>query len=144
VFNHGNSERAKKSAQQDHKGAIANFDNAIKLNATFAEVYTYRGISRSVLGNDKAVIADYDQALKNKPYYDSDGYTNRGNAPNLATPSLRLPTMTKPLNWNQTAGGPMPIGVRSDLGDNPGALADFDKAIELFAICARSTRIATP
>jgi Flp pilus assembly protein TadD len=47
----------------DVAGAIADYDEAIRLNPQDADVYQNRGIARRALGNVAGAIADYDQAL---------------------------------------------------------------------------------
>jgi tetratricopeptide (TPR) repeat protein len=50
--------------QQDYKGAIQDFDQALKLNAKMAETYLNRGIAYSSLNNSTAALADYSQAIQ--------------------------------------------------------------------------------
>lgn len=95
--------------KQDYKGAIADYDQAIKLRPSYADAYYNRGNSRSDLGDKKGAIADYDQAIQinrgwgsfNNRYFGlPTAYSNRGN-------------------------------VRSDLGDKKGAIADYEQAVKL-------------
>jgi tetratricopeptide (TPR) repeat protein len=46
----------------DKRGAIANYDQAIKLNPNLADAYYKRGLVQSELGNKKAAIADFQKA----------------------------------------------------------------------------------
>lgn len=61
----------------DYQGAIADYDQAIKLNPDDADAYNNRGLARSALGNKQGAIADYDQAIKLNPDY-APAFYNRG------------------------------------------------------------------
>ena len=63
----------------DYKGAIADYDIAIRLNPDDATAYNSRGIAKSMLGQHFAAIADYDIAIHLNPD-DAKAYNNRGNA----------------------------------------------------------------
>jgi tetratricopeptide (TPR) repeat protein len=57
--------------------AIANYDQAIKLDPNYAEAYNNRGNAYSHKGDNLRAIADYDQAIKLDPK-DALTYSNRG------------------------------------------------------------------
>ena len=63
----------------DYKGAIADYDSAIRLNPDNANTYYNRGTAKGDLGQHFAAIADYDTAIRLKPDY-ATAYNNRGNA----------------------------------------------------------------
>ena len=99
-----------RSALEDYKGAIKNFDEAIKINPNDASAYTNRGIIKNHLGqqtqdanakrkNYEEAIQDYDKAIKLNPKFAS-AYANRGI-------------------------------VKTDLGRNEEAIKDYDKAIKI-------------
>jgi serine/threonine protein kinase/lipoprotein NlpI len=122
-----------KAKQQDHQGAIADFDNAIKLNTKFAEAYTYRGISRSALGNDKAAIEDYNRALKFKPYH-AHAFLNRGTSrANLGDDQGALADYNKAAQFDPKEPGTYNNrgNLYSKLGDFQAAMRDYDEAIRL-------------
>jgi tetratricopeptide (TPR) repeat protein len=62
----------------DYDRAIADYNQAIKLNAKFASAYNNRGVAYDKKGEYDRAILDYDQAIKLRP--SADGYFNRGNA----------------------------------------------------------------
>ena len=90
--------------KKDYQGAIDNYDQAIKLKPDYALAYMGRGNARSALDNNKAAIADYNQAIQVNQNWGSVGlwaaYMGRGK-------------------------------VRSDLGDKKAAIADYDQAIKI-------------
>ena len=61
----------------DYKGAIADYDSAIRLNPDDTDAYNNRGIAKSDLGQHFAAIADYDSAIRLNPD-DARTYYNRG------------------------------------------------------------------
>src|SRR6516225_7061937 len=62
----------------DYDRAIADYNQAIKLNAKFAIAYNNRGVAYDKNGEYDRAFLDYDQAIKLKP--SAEGYFNRGNA----------------------------------------------------------------
>src|SRR6266566_5168821 len=62
----------------EYDRAIADYNQAIKLNAKFAAAYNNRGVAHDSKGEYDRAIADYDQAIKLKP--SAEAYFNRGNA----------------------------------------------------------------
>ena len=61
----------------DSKGAIADYDSAIRLKPDYAIAYNNRGAARSDLGQHFAAIIDYDTAIRLKPDY-ATAHNNRG------------------------------------------------------------------
>ena len=53
--------------RKDHKGAIYDFSEAVKLDSGFIEAYENRGVSRYYLGDYAGAIEDYDKALEIDP-----------------------------------------------------------------------------
>jgi tetratricopeptide (TPR) repeat protein len=62
----------------DYDRAIADYNQAIKLNAKFASAYNNRAVAYDKKGEYDRAMVDYDQAIKLKP--SAEGYFNRGNA----------------------------------------------------------------
>jgi serine/threonine protein kinase len=61
----------------DKQGAIADYNQAIKLNPNFAFPYNNRGWAKYNLGDKQGAIADYNQAIKLNPDF-AVPYYNRG------------------------------------------------------------------
>jgi tetratricopeptide (TPR) repeat protein len=93
-----------KSDKKDYKGAITDYDQAIKLKPDYAVTYNNRGWARYNLGDHPGADADYDQAIKiNQNWGDSGlwaAHNNRGL-------------------------------VHYALGDRKAAIMDYDQAIKL-------------
>ena len=117
----------------DYKGAIADFDSAIRLKPDYADVYYNRGLAKSDLGQHSAAIADLDTAIRLNPD-DSDAYNSRGNAKYklgqhvAAIADYDTAIRLKP----DDAGAYNNRGVaKRQLGQHVAAIADYDTAIRL-------------
>ena len=123
-----------KVKQGDYQGAIADYDQALKVGPQDAEAYYGRGAARLELGDYHGAIADYSQALRINPQ-DADAYYNRG----VASYSLGRDQAAIE-DWNQAvrinpnlaeAYGDRGF-LRAELGDTQAAVADLQKAARLF------------
>ncbi len=74
-YNRGNAH----SAKGDLAAAIADYDEAIKLDPKNASALTNRGTAHSDKGDADAALADFDEAIKRNPRYAS-AYFNRANS----------------------------------------------------------------
>jgi tetratricopeptide (TPR) repeat protein len=63
---------------RNHKGAIADYTQAIELQPNYAPAYVGRGIVRRKLRDNKRAITDYNQAIRLQPDF-AEAYNNRGN-----------------------------------------------------------------
>jgi Tfp pilus assembly protein PilF len=72
-YDSGNSKRE----SGDNQGAIADYNQAIKLKPDFAGAYNNRGLSKYYLKDNQGAIADYNQAIKLKSDY-ANAYYNWG------------------------------------------------------------------
>ena len=129
----------------DYKGAIADYDIAIRLKPDYANAYYNRGNAKDDLGQYFAAIADYDTVIRLKPDY-ANAYNNRGIAKydlgqHLAAiadydTAIRLkPDYATAYNNRGNA--------KSKLGQHFAAIADYDTAIRLkpdYATCILQSR----
>lgn len=61
----------------DFAQALANYQEAMRLNPSDALAFNNRGVTRRALGDLPGALADYDEALRLKPDY-ATAYSNRG------------------------------------------------------------------
>lgn len=127
-------EGLEKTGAGDYQGAIEEFNEAIHLDANFADAYFYRGYARSQVGDKQGALADYNQLIRLKPDL-ALGYNNRCSIRNQLkdyqnaiadcdraihlAPNLALGYQTRGLlNYN--------------LGDKEGAIGDFQTGAQLW------------
>jgi tetratricopeptide (TPR) repeat protein len=116
----------------DFKGAIADFNQALRINPNFAEAYRSRGVARSELDDVQGAITDCFQALHIKPDFAladlcimdaAQGEINRKDTVAYDQAIQRYPN---------SAAVYYHRGVfRERLGDKKDALADYDRAIHI-------------
>jgi len=104
-FNRGNAKRN----LGDFEGAIADYDEAIRLDPDGADAYTSRGLAKANLGNLEGAIADFDEAIRLDPEY-TIAYFNRG-----LVKYLNNDTEGALRDWQQAEalGFPIPDEVRA-------------------------------
>ena len=117
----------------DYKGAIADYDSAIRLKPDHAKAYYNRGTAKGKLGQHLAAIADYDSAIRLKPDL-AAAYNNRGIAKHdlgqhfaaIADfdSAIRLKPDLAEAYYNRGT-------AKYKLGQHFAAIADFDSAIRL-------------
>ncbi len=80
----------------EHQRAIQDFDEAIRLDPTYATAYSNRGNSYTKMGNPQRAIADYDEAIRLDPTY-APAYLNK--AVSLAL----LNRLQEAIQWGEKA-----------------------------------------
>jgi tetratricopeptide (TPR) repeat protein len=117
----------------DFKGAISDYEQAIRIDPKSALAYINRGNARYKLGDKQGAISDYEQVIRIDPKY-ADAYYNRGvvrsalgdkqGAITDYDQAIRIdPKFAKAYNNRGAA--------RYGLGDKQGAIADYEQAIRI-------------
>ena len=117
----------------NYKGAIADYDSAIRLKPDHATAYNNRGNAKDELGQHVAAIADYDTAIRLKPDH-ATAFYNRGLAKhNLGQYFAAIADFDSAIRLepdDATAYNNRGI-AKNDLGQHVAAIADYDTAIRL-------------
>jgi tetratricopeptide (TPR) repeat protein len=132
------SEGLSKVNQADYKGAIADYDTAIMLNANNKRAYYHRGNAKGYLSDFKSAICDYDTALildsndvNNYLVYNARGDT-KNNLAFLKSSWLDSSSYKNMSEKEITASFMAAIADSLDSKDYYlAAIADYTKAIEL-------------
>jgi len=117
----------------DEERAIADFDQALRLDPTLGLSYMGRGISYGKLGQNQRAIADFDQALRLDPTL-SNAYHNRGiSYGKLGQNQRAIADFDQALRLDPTLARAFSGRGQnySELGQNQRAIADFDQALRL-------------
>ncbi|ACK67605.1 Tetratricopeptide TPR_2 repeat protein [Rippkaea orientalis PCC 8801] len=122
-----------KGESGDNQGAIADFNQAIKIKSDLAEAYYNRGLAKSNLGDYQGAISDYNQAIEIKPDY-AAAYNNRGLTKyNLGDNQGAITDYTQAIEIKpDDADAYYNRGLaKYNLGDKQGAIADYNQAIKI-------------
>ncbi|HEY9811367.1 MAG TPA: tetratricopeptide repeat protein [Halomicronema sp.] len=122
-----------RSQEGDHRGAIANYTQALRFNAKDAELYYKRANAHYDLGEYAQAIVDYTQAIKLNPNY-ADAYYNRADAKSQSGDGVGviedLNQVIK-LNPNDPQAHYKRATAYFELQDYPTAIRDYTEAVRL-------------
>jgi tetratricopeptide (TPR) repeat protein len=124
----------------DHTRAIAELDEAIRLDPKLVAAYWQRGIAYANKGDHTRAIADYEQALVLDPQ-SVDAYYARGFSYSMKGDYVRaIADFDEAIRLNpKLAVAYLQRGVAyTKKGDQPRAIADYDQAIRLDPKLARA------
>jgi tetratricopeptide (TPR) repeat protein len=127
-----------KANSKDYKGAIADYNEAIRLKPDYDFAYVNRGNAKYGLGDKQGSIADYNEAIRLNPNY-ALAFNNRGDAKNnLGDKQGAITDYTKAIKTNQNWGTRSLANAYNSRGnakygleDYQGAIADYKEAIRL-------------
>jgi serine/threonine protein kinase len=117
----------------NQQGAIADYNEAIRLKPSFAFAYNNRGLAKYELGDKKGAIADYNKAIRLNFNY-ALAYRNRGNAKSdLGDKKGAIADYNEAIRINpDLASAYYDRGKQKyELGDKKGAIADYNEAIRI-------------
>ncbi len=121
------------SEQGDYRGALANYDQALKLNHNYALAYYNRGNAYSYLGDKQKAIDDFNQAIKLNPNL-AAAYVGRGVVySDLGKKQKAIDDFNQAIKLNPNLAEAYNNRgiVYSNLGDKQKAIDDFNQAIKL-------------
>jgi len=122
-----------KGESGDKQGAIADYNQAIKIKPDYALAYNNRGNAKYNLGDKQGAIADYNQAINIKPDY-ADAYNYRGIAKkNLGDYQGAIADYNQAIKIKPDyADAYNNRGLaKYELGDYQGEIADYNQAINI-------------
>lgn len=121
------------SLQDEKDQALSAYDQAIKLDPNFVDVYSSRGILNHILGNYKEALIDFDTVVRLEPDL-SEAYINRGTVKrSMGEYQNAIEDYNNAINLEPNS----PIALthrgiaRSALNKHQTAILDFDEAIRL-------------
>lgn len=117
---------------KDYKGAIVDFDQAIRINPNNGSAYTSRGSVRyHHLGDKQGALADYNQAIRLNPN-DAEAYSERGRIrENLGDKKGMILDYIKALKIDPTDDNAH-MGLALFSSGKEFVITDFDQAIQLY------------
>ncbi|QLE55959.1 tetratricopeptide repeat protein [Nostoc sp. TCL26-01] len=120
-------------AKGEYAASINNYNQALQINSTDAELYYKRGLTYYQIGDYEAAIADYSQAI-NLNLHDAKSYHKRGlSLVQIGDYEAAIDDYTQAIKLNPLAAIAYKnrAEARSHLGDNQGAIEDHTQAIKI-------------
>ncbi len=123
-----------KANQKNYKGAIEEFNQALRINPNYENSYVSRGFCRFSLGDTQGAIQDYNQAIRLNPSH-AKAYYNRGLARRkLEDKQGAIQDYSEAIQLNPHHGKAYNNRglIRAVLGDKQAAAEDLQKAADIF------------
>ncbi|HEY9798596.1 MAG TPA: 1-deoxy-D-xylulose-5-phosphate reductoisomerase [Leptolyngbyaceae cyanobacterium] len=123
-----------KANQKNYKGAIEEFNQALRINPNYENSYVSRGFCRFSLGDTQGAIQDYNQAIRLNSSY-AKAYYNRGLARRkLEDKQGAIQDYSEAIRLNPNHGKAYNNRglIRAVLGDKQAAAEDLQKAADIF------------
>ena len=117
----------------DYQNAIANYNQALQVNSSFAEAYSWRGAAYYAIGDNYKAIDDFNKGLGINPN-NAIAHNNRGavyadigdkhSAINNFNQAIKLNPNYAKAYYNRG-------NTHSELGDKQGAIEDYTQAVNI-------------
>jgi tetratricopeptide (TPR) repeat protein len=123
----------KKHTAQDYKGAIKDYDKAIKEDKAYTDAYFNRGTCELGLKDFKSAMADFTKAIELDPKYVKAYYSKATVLISQEKYAEALPELDKAIELDQTTPNALTLRgqIRAQTGNEKGACEDFSKAKEI-------------
>jgi tetratricopeptide (TPR) repeat protein len=129
-FSKGGLEKYNKA---DYQGAIADYNEAIRLQPDLANAYKSRGNAKYRLGDKQGAIQDYNEAIRLQPDF-ANAYSNRGIAKSdLGDKQGAIVDYNEAIRLQPDLAATYSNrgNAKYRLGDKQGAIVDYNEAIRL-------------
>lgn len=122
-----------KHKQQDYKGAIKDYDKAIKEDKTNVEAYFNRGTCELALKEFKSAMSDFSKTIELDPKFVKAYYSRASVFVSQEKYVEALPDLDKTIELDQTIPNALTLRgqIRAQTGNKKGACDDFNKAKEI-------------
>ncbi len=119
--------------QQNFKGAIKDYSNAIKLDKGYVEAYYNRGICELALQGYKSAMSDFNKTLELDPKFVKAYYSRASVYVSQAKYIESLPDLDKTIELEPAFPNALTLRgqIRAQTGDKNGACIDFNEAKKL-------------
>lgn len=123
-----------KVLNEDYKGAIENFTQAIRLNPNDAQAYSNKGLAHAALGDQQGAMEDFNQALRLDPQLTTTYYNRGFIRANLQDYQGAIEDFNQAIRFNPNDADTYHCRclVRYVQGDKQGVIEDFQKAAALY------------
>ena len=119
-----------KHNQQDYKGAIKDYEKAIKVNPNYKEAYFNRGTCALAMRNFKLAMSDFDKTIELDPKFIKAYYNRTITFVSQGQYLEALPDIDKTIELDATYPNALSLRgqIRAHNGDKKGACEDFAAA----------------
>lgn len=122
-----------KHKEQDYKGAIKEYDKAIKTDKDYVDAYFNRGSCELALKDFKSALNDFNKTTELDSKYVKAYYSKASVYVSQEKYAEALPALDKTIELDQTIPNALTLRgqIRAQTGNKKGACEDFNKAKEI-------------
>jgi tetratricopeptide (TPR) repeat protein len=122
-----------KHKRQDFKGAIKDYDKAIKEDKSNKDAYFNRGTCELALNDFKSAMADFDKTIELDPKFVKAYYSRASVFVSQEKYADALPDLDKTVELDPTTQNALTLRgqIRAQTGDKKGACEDFNQAKQI-------------